>query len=50
MPAGALHFKTGVPNLSLTMYPFSISIDEHVYLQKFSMTKKLSKIKKSTDF
>jgi len=27
-----------VPNLSLNMYPFSISIDEHVPL-KFPMTK-----------
>jgi len=32
-----------VPNLSLTMLPFSISIDEHVPL-KFLMTKRMSKI------
>jgi len=33
-----LLFKSGVPNLSLTMYPFSISTDENVPL-KFLMTK-----------
>ena len=38
-------YTTGVNNLSLTMYPFSISIDEHVHL-KFPMTKGLSKIPK----
>jgi len=32
-------FKTGVFKLSQAMYPFSISIDEHVPL-KFLMTKK----------
>jgi len=37
--------KTGVPNLSLTMYPFSILTDVHVSL-KFLMTKMLSKIAK----
>jgi len=31
-------YRTGVPNLSLTMYPFSIPTDEHVPL-KFLMTK-----------
>jgi len=36
----------GVPNLSLNMYPFGISIDEHVPL-KFPMTKSLGKILKS---
>jgi len=25
-------FKTGIPNLSFTMYPFSIPTDEHVLL------------------
>jgi len=30
--------KPGIPNLSLTMYPFSISTDNHV-LPKFLMTK-----------
>jgi len=35
---------TGTPNLSLAVYPFSISADEHVPL-KFVMTKRLSKIK-----
>jgi len=39
---------TEVPNLSLTMYPFSISTDERVPL-KFLMTKKLSEISKSTE-
>jgi len=28
--------RTGVPNLSLTMYPFSIPTDEHVPLQHFN--------------
>ena len=37
-----------VPNLSLTMLPFSNSIDEHVHL-KVLMTKRLSKISKSTE-
>jgi len=36
-------FRTGVIKLSLAMYPFSISIDEHVHL-KFLMTKRLWKI------
>jgi len=27
------HSRTGVPNLSLTMYPFCIPADEHVPLQ-----------------
>jgi len=40
-----LRFRTGVPKLSLAMYPFSISIDEHVPL-KFLMTKRLRKITK----
>jgi len=26
-------YRTGVPKLSLSMYPFSISIDEHVPLK-----------------
>jgi len=30
-------FRTGVPKLSLAMFPFRISIDEHVPL-KFLMT------------
>jgi len=38
-------FWTGVPKLSLAIYPFSISIDEHVPL-KFLMTKRLRKITK----
>jgi len=29
------NLRTGVPNLSLTMYPFSIPTDEHVPLQYF---------------
>jgi len=32
-------YRTGIPKISLTMYPFSISIDEHVPL-KFPMTKR----------
>jgi len=36
-------FGTGVIKLSLAMYPFSISTDEHVPL-KFLMTKRLWKI------
>jgi len=39
-------YRTGVTNLSLTMYPFSISIDERVPL-KCLMTKKLNKIPNS---
>jgi len=38
-------FRTGVPKLSLAMYPFSTSIDEHVPL-KLLMTKRLRKITK----
>jgi len=30
-----LFTRAGVPNLSLTMYPFSISTDKHVPLQNF---------------
>ena len=41
--------RSGIPNLSLTMYPFSISTDEQVPL-KFLMTKRLSETKKSTEF
>jgi len=37
--------RTGVPKLSLAMYPFNISIDEHVPL-KFLMKKRLKKITK----
>jgi len=37
--------RTGVLNLLLTMYPFSISTDEYVSLS-FLMTKKMSKITK----
>jgi len=37
--------RTGVPNLFLTMYPFSISTDEYVPLN-FLTTKRLSKITK----
>ena len=42
--------KTEVPNLSLTMYPFSISTDEHIPL-KFLMTKKTGRntLSKSTE-
>jgi len=36
-------FRTGVMKLSLAMYPFIISIDDHVLL-KFLMTKSLWKI------
>jgi len=35
--------RAGVVKLSLAMYPFSISIDEHIPL-KFLMTKRLWKI------
>jgi len=31
-----LFFSAEVPNLSLTMYPFSIPTDEHVPLQHFN--------------
>jgi len=41
--------RTGIPKISLTMYPFSISIDEHVPL-KVPVTKRLSKIPKTTEF
>jgi len=37
-------FRTGVIKPSLAIYPFSISIDEHVPL-KFYMTKSLWKIR-----
>jgi len=40
-----LCYWAGAPKLSLAMYPFSISIDEHVPL-KFFMTKRLKKITK----
>jgi len=43
------YVRTGVPNLFLTMYPFSISTDEYVPLN-FLTTKRLSKIIKSTEF
>jgi len=43
-----LDSRTEVPNLYLTMYPFSILTDEHVPL-KFLMAKKLSKLSKSTE-
>ena len=42
---GLITTNPRVPNLFLTMDPFSISTDEHVSL-KFLMTKKLSKITK----
>jgi len=42
-------FSPGVPNLSLTMYPISISTDEHVPL-KFLTTKTLRKIIKIQKF
>jgi len=38
-------FRTGVIKISLAMYLFSISIDEHIPL-KFYMTKRLWKITK----
>ena len=38
-------YTAGVPSLSLNLYPYSISIDEHVCL-KFPMTKSLSQILK----
>jgi len=38
-------YTAGVPNLSLNIYPFSISIDDHVPLN-IPMTKSLSKILK----
>ena len=44
-PPQAQVYRTGVTNLSLTMYPFNISIDKHVPL-KFLMTKRLSEIPK----
>jgi len=40
-----LEIRPEIPNLFLTMRPFSISTDEHVPL-KFLMTKYLSKITK----
>jgi len=48
-PTTALGSSTGVLNLSLTMYPFNISTDEHVLL-KFLMKKGLSKITKIPEF
>ena len=42
IPIGFHIAHAGVPNLSLNMYPMSISIDEHVPL-KFPMTKNLNK-------
>ena len=39
-------YKSGVPKLSLAIYPFSISIDDHVPLIKFLMTKRLMNITK----
>jgi len=30
------HVRAGVPNLFLTMYPFSIPTNEHVPLQHFN--------------
>jgi len=39
------YVRTGVPNLFLTMYPFSISTDQYVPLT-FLTTKRLSKITK----
>ena len=41
--------RTGVPNLCLTMHPFSISIDEHLPL-KFLWQKSLIKLQKSAEF
>jgi len=41
----AEYFRSAVPKLSLTIYHFSISIDEHVPL-KFLMTTRLRKITK----
>jgi len=38
-------FSAGIPNISLTMYPFSISTDEQLPL-KCLTTKRLSKITK----
>jgi len=38
-------YTAGVPNLSLNVYPFGISTDEHVPL-KFPITKSLSEILK----
>jgi len=41
------HARTGVPNLFLTMYPFSISAYEQAYVSiNFLMTKRMSKITK----
>ena len=41
----SLRFRTSIPKLSLAMYPFSISLHEHVSL-KFLITKRLRKITK----
>jgi len=38
------HLNTGVPKLSLVMYPFSISRDEHVPLKCFMAKKAKEKI------
>jgi len=40
-----LRFRTGVPNLSLTMYRLSIPTDEHVPLNSL-VTKRLSRMTK----
>jgi len=40
-----LNFRTSICKLSTAMYPFSISLNEHVPL-KFLMTKRLRKIKR----
>jgi len=45
IPAYNYYFRAGVPTLSLAVYLFSISIDEHATL-KFLMTKSLRKITK----
>jgi len=42
-------YTAGASNPSLNIYPFSISIDEHVPL-KFAMTKSLSKLQNCTEF
>jgi len=42
---------TGVPNLSLNTYPFSISTEEHEHVPlKFLVTNRLRIITKSTAF
>jgi len=42
-------FRTGVPKLSLAMYPFSISIDEHTLRANFP-THKISYDKKIEEY